>query len=163
MLPRFYEREGCALLSSSARQIQARGDVPTAHLPCRVLPCCVEPDQQYAAELCCADANTYKLECRAIGVCLNGSLKDTSLSDFAEQMNVNFFGAVAMTKGEHESVFPIVYALVASCGSMQRDFLLQRSAKDAPEAQCEASVLTLQVFRMRFWQQPEEARVSQSL
>lgn len=35
------------------------------------------------------------------GVCLNGSLKDTSLSDFTEQMNVNFFGAVAMTKGEH--------------------------------------------------------------
>lgn len=34
------------------------------------------------------------------GVCLNGSLKDTSLSDFVEQMNVNFFGTVAMTKGD---------------------------------------------------------------
>ena len=34
------------------------------------------------------------------GVCLNGSLKDTSLSDFVEQMSVNFFGTVAMTKGD---------------------------------------------------------------
>ena len=34
------------------------------------------------------------------GVCLNGSLADTSMRDYMEQMNVNFFGAVAMTKGK---------------------------------------------------------------
>lgn len=34
------------------------------------------------------------------GVCLNGSLADTSIADFVEQMNVNFLGAVAVTKGE---------------------------------------------------------------
>ncbi|CAL5219949.1 g1881 [Coccomyxa viridis] len=38
------------------------------------------------------------------GVCLNGSLKDTSFSDFQEQMNVNFFGAVAMTKGFQDAL-----------------------------------------------------------
>ena len=36
----------------------------------------------------------------AAGVCLNGSLADTSMHDYMEQMNVNFFGAVAMTKGK---------------------------------------------------------------
>lgn len=33
------------------------------------------------------------------GVCLNGTLESTSVSDFVEQMNVNFIGAVTMTKG----------------------------------------------------------------
>jgi len=32
------------------------------------------------------------------GVCLTGSLKDTSMEDMSNQINVNFMGAVAMTK-----------------------------------------------------------------
>lgn len=33
------------------------------------------------------------------GVCLNGNLESTPVSDFVDQMNVNFLGAVIMTKG----------------------------------------------------------------
>ncbi|BDA42370.1 probable oxidoreductase EphD [Coccomyxa sp. Obi] len=33
------------------------------------------------------------------GVCLNGTLESTSIADFVDQMNVNFLGAVIMTKG----------------------------------------------------------------
>jgi NAD(P)-dependent dehydrogenase (short-subunit alcohol dehydrogenase family) len=36
------------------------------------------------------------------GVCLNGSVKDTSLADYIDQMNANFLGAVAMTKGARQ-------------------------------------------------------------
>lgn len=34
------------------------------------------------------------------GVCLNGTLESTPVADFVDQMNVNFLGAVIMTKGK---------------------------------------------------------------
>jgi len=37
-------------------------------------------------------------------VCLNGTLENTAISDFVEQMNVNFLGAVTVTKGKQDGV-----------------------------------------------------------
>ena len=60
--------------------------------------------------ICCMSQCVLMSECsHATGVCLNGSVADTSVSDFIEQMNVNFLGAVAVTKG------PLQRAPVSIC------------------------------------------------
>ena len=57
------------------------------------------PFDQTVIMVACKGLLTEILPVCAEGVCLNGSLADTSMHDYMEQMNVNFFGAVAMPKG----------------------------------------------------------------
>ena len=57
------------------------------------VPPCLQPSQ-YLSGQC------ERLWCCTTGVCMTGALADTAVSDFVDQMNVNFLGAVTMTKGE---------------------------------------------------------------
>eukprot|EP00884_Botryococcus_braunii_P001904 jgi/Botrbrau1/11714/Bobra.0195s0042.1 len=55
-------------------------------------------DVNRLAEVVCDTYDSVNVVVNNAGICMSGPLQDTSLEDFKQQMDVNFFGAVAISK-----------------------------------------------------------------
>ena len=83
-------------------------------------------------------------ECLPItGVCLNGTLESTPVADFVDQMNVNFLGAVIMTKGmclgsnscSFHAVRRCIKLEIIDVSNNKTDALVERAVKAAHRLQ----------------------------